>query len=521
MYCTALSRRTLLALVLWLVSLLVPLYGQQNPPAITVDKAVWKVVFMPIEVENGPPSSLLQRIPKIFATEFTSSETHVLDSYEKEQLRRKAVKKLLYSEYSNYTSLVRQKDSLAFYSDNNSIDRRRRLESDLSKKLDYIRQLERMKLDKITLASELPLAVTDRSMKKYELPNVILRNEEYDLFIGGRARYDKGVYDTKIEAYNHVTEKTIVLWSGLLTESNFFPTMDSLRGSLNSLILGRPWASLQINSSTPVPQQVSVYLDGRLVGLDSVTFNGLRPDKEYQLELLSPGYRSKRYFLKLRPFELNVFNLQLDETVEERYINVDADAVAKVYLGVRYVGETPLSLRLPDYRTELILSSPDKRTINYDLDFQQQSDLYFRFQDLGKASLEQEYVKARKTFYLSSALFTISAALPLVGFSLGITEYGLSVWNEQTTPLAQKHLQTSYIFWAIGGLGAALTAVILGFNIADFVKYTHASKALSNLEFEVDRPSPQDVEVQQVDPSAIGASGQASPTSQGASAPAE
>ena len=142
----------------------------------------------------------------------------------------------------------------------------------------------------------------------------------------------------------------------------------------------------------------------------------------------------------------------------------------------------------------MILVAEGKRTINYNLNNQQTDDLFFEMEVAPKLTLQQQHRKLRTRFYWSSALFTLSLAVPLIASGIGYVNYGLYISNKNNID-SIDYQQAMYIATGIAIGSGILSGILLGLNIADFIRYTKASKALAITEFTPRKVLPEEAKV--------------------------
>ena len=469
-------------------------------PVINIKKTSWKVLFSGFvnhKDSSQAPSSEIEKLLVSVARSLKQLNHHVLDENEKNDLRKNAIKKELYKHYKEYNSLVDQRDRAVI---NSTLKDRSRLsqitaqsneEKKINEKRQLIRRIERINTRSISVPDILPLEFESHVGKSYRPPNIILLNEDYDIFIWGISRGKNNVFQVEIRAYLANAKREISLWKGIVGSSNYEEVLEMIQARVSSLLLGRPWAAMEINVETVDNIDSRIYLDGKLHGVNNLNIYGLHPERSYELEFIANGLEGKRVFVELEPGKLNRFQFKLDTKVETSYINVNASAPADVYLGVRYLGTTPLKIQVPSYDTLLVLVAEGKRTINYDLQPKQQTDLFFNLEIAPQITLKEENDKFRTRFYRSSTLFTISLALPLLATGIALVNWGLYRGNRFNSD-GPMYQQNSYIGFGIAIGGGVLSAIFLGLNIYDFSRYAKSTRALATTEFTPRKVSPEE-----------------------------
>ncbi|WGK69561.1 hypothetical protein P0082_01500 [Candidatus Haliotispira prima] len=479
-------------------------------PVINIQKTGWKVLFQGFVSQPGsaPPSSEVEKITGRLAKSLRKLGEHVLDENEKNDLREKAIREELYKHYKKYTSLVEQRDRDAL---NATLKRRSGFaqitaqgnrDSKISQEGRLIRRIQNMNRELISVPDSLPLEFTDRSLEPHVPPNIVLLRDDYDVFIWGVASGRGNVFQVEMRAYIANAGREVSLWKGIVGSDNYEDSLEMIYAGVTSLLLGRPWAAMRIEVVTEVETgndpDAKIYLDGSLQGENNLTLYGLYPERAYELEIIATGLQGKYVFIEPEAGKLNSFQFKLDIEVPEKFITVKSSEPADVYLGVRFLGETPLEIQVPAYETLLVLVARDKSTVNYDLSPEQEKDLFFKMEKAPEITLKEENDKWRTRFYWSSALFMISLALPVISAGIGFVNQGLYV-NNQNNSEGAGYQQSMLAGFGVAIGGGVISGILLGLNIYDFTRYTKSTRALTSTEFKPRKVLPGEAEVRQPD----------------------
>ena len=464
-------------------------------PAIRIEKKHWRVLFQNFTAAQNfasgedPRNSLIGQIAGALAKSMRELKEHVLSDEEKQGLRERAIEKELYKQYREYNSLVSQRDREALKS-----NPKRSKSREILAKRRQIGQVQSIERESIAVPDTLPLLLEDQSESAYQSYKLILLKNEYDVLIWGVVSGRRAAAQLELRAYIASIKKEVVLWKGIIGRSNYDSAIEKLRFSVLSLILGRPWAALDLTVQTSNGSAAKIYLDGRLEAENNLTIYHLYPEKTYEIEILAEGLEGKRLFVELEALKRNQFSLKLDAEVPQKSIQVDASSPASVYMGVRYLGQTPLKVAVPAYDTLLVLVAPEKRTLNYDLAPQQENDLFFELEAAPEFTLKQENERRRKRFYWSSALFTVSLAIPLISSGIAGVNQGLYINNRNNSD-GPGYQQSMYIAIGTAIGGALLSGALLGLNIYDFTRYSQSTRALATIDFGPRKVPPEEAEI--------------------------
>ncbi|MEM9424702.1 MAG: hypothetical protein AAF975_07955, partial [Spirochaetota bacterium] len=366
-------------------------------PIINIQKTSWKVLFQGFISEFGsdPPSSEMGKMLVSVAKSLNQLSEHVLDENEKDKLREKAIQTELFKHYKAYNSLVNLRDravinaTLKGRSGFNQITAQGAEEKKVRDKAILIKRIENMNRDLISVPDSLPLEFEDHGNQPYKPPNIVLLKDDYDIFIWGVANGKGNVFQVGIWAYIANAKRKVLLWKGFVGNNNYDEALEMIEANVSALLLGRPWAALKVEVETSNGSDAKIYLNGKLQGENVLTIRGLYPKRSYELEIIASGLQGRHFFVELEPGKLNSFRFQLDAEVPEKYIKVDASTPADVYLGVRYMGQTPLEITVPAYETLLVLVAKGKRTLNYDLSPKQDGDLFFNMEVAPEITLKK------------------------------------------------------------------------------------------------------------------------------------
>ncbi len=459
-------------------------------PPINIEKTSWKVLFQGFVSRPGsqPPGSEIDKITGRLATSLRKLEAHVLDDNEKENLREKAIQEELYKHYKEYNNLVDKHDrdalnaTLKSRSSFTQITAQSNSNDKIRQKEDLIKRIQGVNRELISVPESLPLEFEDQSAEAHVPPNIILLKEDYDVFIWGISNGRNNVFEVEIRAYIANARREISLWKGIIGSSNHDTALKLIRSRTISLLLGRPWASMKVDVSTSTGDPALIYVDGSLQGEGGLTMYGLFPEHSYELEIIATGLQGRHVFVELEAGKLNSFEFTLEIEAPEKFIRVESSGPADLYMGVRYLGETPMDVRVPAYDSLLVLVAPDKRTINYDLSPKQEKDLFFELEPAPQITLKEENDERRTRFYWSSALFLISLAIPVISSGIGFVNQGLYS-NNQNNSDGPKYQQGMAVGFGVAIGGAVLSGVLLGLNIYDFIQYTKSTRALATTEF--------------------------------------
>lgn len=469
------------------------LFSEESFVSFQFDRESWNIG---LEGLSGSLSSeqeyLKKSIPYLLKQELSSSEIHILSSDEKNRYRTSMVeeadKELIAQLSQNYSS----RDQLLFSNDSTS---------DSLDSLDSINETiseldeERLKLaftDKSLISSADMLNVEWIKVDdddEYITPDrfspaVTAQKYDLDFLISGEIREIEGYYLLDIYGFLPSSEGLITIYSGTGSIDDIESMAKHIANELRSIILGRAWAILTVETDDP---DALIYSDGELIGIGSAELKTAEPGTVL-LEAIGEDNSYWSSEAELTALVINDYSGLLSP-VETEFLKLDSNpSGSDVYIGARWAGKTPLNL--PRYHERNIWVTV-KADGYYDKSFEVSTESpETMFFDLVVEELSEQEIfdLSKNNFYKSLGRFTISLVGPVVTggiFSNYASKYNSYAYEYASTSdttyydLAEEMERNYYIsygvFWGTIGLSSGLLVDVF----VKLSRYIKAAEALA------------------------------------------
>ena len=469
----------LLILVLFISQSIVTAAEPDDYPLPEIDKSEWQVGVAVFETDNTEAAlaSAASLLPRLIRDELTGADLHELTGPEITLLARKSLEKEELLSYSTLNNLYSSRDELLFDinadpSSRNDIEIRINEENAALK---YWQQFPPHRVaspDEIPVIYSVPPEGGDIWDTEGASPETFRRSAGLDVLITGKIVRVGEYFGISISAYGPTGEE--VLWEGAAGESEFEEISIEAGAAARRMVLGRPWASLTVQSEPP---DAVISVNGLSVGVGFWSDSNLVPGKVL-LEITAAGHAPQIIHDVLAPSEIRKIDVRLEETVQPQILVRTIPTGASVRLGNIWLGRAPLSVNLPDrvmsltvekegFRTRTVPLYPEAERLTIPLDYVLVDPV-------------EELATARKKLYNSIAWFSFSLAPTII--LIGVSQnYVNMFFTAQEGSSEQEYAYNAYnlsygLMWGSIAINVGLLTNVL-FKLSRYLK---AAEELSN-----------------------------------------
>jgi hypothetical protein len=236
--------------------------------------------------------------------------------------------------------------------------------------------------------------------------------EEVDLLVGGSVRESSGYFLVDVWAWDTAGGTAVFTWRDGATRSELYERAAEAGRGLAQVLLGRPWASLEV---TVQPPGASVLVDGRPPGTGRSRFDDLEPGS-HEIRVSAPGYREEVRSVELAAQTETSIAVDL-EALDLGTITLVSDPPgADAWLDAVWQGRTPLDVPRPGDRSRLVVSLADGPEAALIIGPSSPAQLAI---SLSEAALRSavDQAAARDRFYGSFGWFVLSLPVPYYTYS--------------------------------------------------------------------------------------------------------
>jgi hypothetical protein len=310
------------------------------------------------------------------------------------------------------------------------------------------------------------------------------RGQRSDAFLVGEIREFHGRYYIRLGLYALYTNSYIYEDDIIFSLEDAAGAVDEIAARLTAVLSGNKPAVVAVQADPPESQ---VLINQNFAGRGTVPMREIPPGR-ITIAVAAEGYTPQTVETELAAGELAEVSVSLSP-LQYSEVNVTASSVfgTSIYLGAMYVGEAPLTLRLPIDQLSYVSAETKEG---------EEAKMVFTTPDMpdGTSSLslvtrmppsEQRRVsKARSRYYWSWG------ATWITGIAAWIT-YG--IFSAQNEALAQSSSQEFYdstqrvYYVSIGAMG--LFGAVVAYDLFELVRYLHAATGKSTPIARRERPA--------------------------------
>ena len=242
--------------------------------------------------------------------------------------------------------LVHERDELFFRGDARERDQKTEA---IEKRKEEIELLAEKEYETGEMRQILPI-VMERQNKEGELlpppgPFVgeFCRDRSIDILVFGTLEQVDEFFYLQVEVYDTYKDTIVFRETSACSSRELALKAAEIADSLTSVILGRPWAALSVETEPP---SASIYLDGNFVGAGMISRPYIVPGT-YSIECRAPGFEKTSLTVTLEPQTERNLSIKLIER-ERAAFTVETDPEgADLYLASQWVGKSPLEVIYP------------------------------------------------------------------------------------------------------------------------------------------------------------------------------
>jgi hypothetical protein len=177
------------------------------------------------------------------------------------------------------------------------------------------------------------------------------RQEDLDSLLWGRFEEIQGYIYVEVNFFDAALGEDVFTYSDAVLPTELYEISDGLTGELASILWGRDWTSLRVETDPP---GASVWLDDTFQGRTPLEIPYLIPASR-ELRVQEPGYQPVVRIIDLPPYTEEVQQIVLSLEPGNFFDLNSEPAGAAVYEGSNWIGTTPLSVEKPDDLNRFLL----------------------------------------------------------------------------------------------------------------------------------------------------------------------
>jgi hypothetical protein len=182
-------------------------------------------------------------------------------------------------------------------------------------------------------------------------PLQLARQENLDSLLWGRFEEIQGYIYLEVSFFDAALGEEVFFYSDSVLPTELYGISDELTGELASILWGRAWASLRVDTEPP---SASVWLDDSFQGRTPLEIPYLIPGSR-ELRVQASGYQSVVRSIDLHPYTEAVQQIVLPLEPGDSFELDSEPAGAAVYAGSNWLGTTPLSVEKLDDLNRFLL----------------------------------------------------------------------------------------------------------------------------------------------------------------------
>jgi hypothetical protein len=344
-----------LALLL-LAAVPITVYPQDNIPVD--DREHWTVGVAAFEGKDLSQENLYltQSFPLMIRERLEMIPTHFFNEAEAKGIRRRIIRR----EQQRLAEVInadrRARDEL-FFTPGKGADDVVLYEDRIAANLLSLNDLRELDPEVIVLPESKPLRfalgangqlIFDQPVRS---PLQLTRQENLDSLLWGRFEEIQDYIYFEVHFFDAALGEDVFFHSDALLPMELYEKSDELTDELASILWGRDWASLRVETEPP---SASVWLDDSFQGRTPLEIPYLIPGSR-ELRVQAPGYQSVVRLIDLHPYTEAVQQIVLPREPRDSFELESEPAGAAVYEGSNWLGTTPLSVEKPDDLNRFLL----------------------------------------------------------------------------------------------------------------------------------------------------------------------
>ena len=440
---------------------------------------------------SGSSSYLLNSLPLLLYNEISEITEHRLSSSEQKYYSETYLREKLHELENEKTDLHSQRDELLF-SDDTRRERQKQYR-DLSRRIDEKKEeiilFKERQVDEVQITENMTVIFkqleSDNEMV-LELPRDwaahYMKHEDLDFFITGGLEQIEDLFFLSLKAYGRGEEEPLISLEKTVIEEDLEGLIQEAGKDLRSLILGRTWAGVNIET---LPRTAVIKIDGSTVGVGSVRLKSLEPGF-VTLTVSENGYITDNRQVYLAAEGSRDLSITLEEGEESSLYLFSDPPGADVYFGALWMGQTPLFTGIPEERMQIKLSKDEYMPFFISSDKLSGESLTVR---LGTDLYEKEMAlkDAKSAFYRSLGWFSLSVGVPIVmagiyqnldnryiNYAYSYSQTGNSDYYEKALDYKRQADVAYMVYWGGFALSGSLLVNVF-FKLWNYIKAAEES----------------------------------------------
>ncbi|MGL1894392.1 MAG: PEGA domain-containing protein [Spirochaetaceae bacterium] len=375
-----------------------------------LNKENWTVEWGQLEGNNLSLSNqlLLTSIPTYFSQNIQKEHKHYIDKNESLLVLRHIRDKNIDDLKDEKFKILKAKDKLIFLE---KPDNKKKKEFDkrIQELNDEISKLNNIEISKLDFINDLvidyqPKTPSFKALKDNQIRHYIHR-ENIDYFVSGTIEQEEDSLFLTLKLYSKYTDEIQIIWSGVGSNEEIMGYREEMLVELYKYLVSPDLYQIEINIE---PEDGLIYINDSFRSLGYYKGFFLK-NTELDITISKEGF-NKLELSRIIDEDMKV-NLKL-LPVNTKSVNIKSvPSGASLYYGSLYIGKTPLDIPIYSYSQKLTLSydgyMDQAILINGD---STSSEIL-----LTKGIIDKEYnfIKEKKNFFISSAIFSFSLGIPL------------------------------------------------------------------------------------------------------------
>jgi hypothetical protein len=467
-------------------------FSEEEAELLEFTRDSWNIA---IESFSGSLSDnneyLKSSIPDLIRRELLTSDMHVLSGNETSYYQSKVIEEKRIEFISNIASLYEERDNLLFSGDSadSLFSERMTLNEKIKsaeKKYQALGEVDSSRILTADLLKVSWIGSDDDSILNQEIytPAVVASLYDLDFLISGVIKEIDEYFLLEVSGFSLEDTSSIQLYSKAGSADDMENMAIEAADEIRSIILGRPWSKLKVTTNQP---DSLIYSNGILIGIGTAEVNTIEPGIVF-LEAIGEdnSYWSEEVTLSALGETVIDGTLSASDT---KFMTLSSEpAGADVYIGARWVGETPLNVpRYSDKDIWVSIKKEGYHNKSFVVSSESPEDLFYQL-EVEEMSRMESFDLKKKDFYRSLGRFSLSLAAPVImggvysnyaeRYNGYATEYNSSS-DLDDYDMAQEMKDYYYIsygvFWGTVGISSGLLVDVF----VKLSRYIKAAEALA------------------------------------------
>ncbi len=350
---------------------------------------------------------LKNSIPYYLLENFDSSLGHFSELDEKLEIFEDAKRELISKTEDEIKDLITKRDLLIF---NSELDKEKikGLESDIELKKNTIEKIKNKRISDFQYSDPIPFYTNEKKLLTLSSPMEIkhyLNKNKKDYFISGSIEEISDNLLVIVKLYSKFTDEVKVVWRGIGDSEDILNYRDEMLLALSKVLISSKVVRFTVITE---PENSKIYINNNFKGLGQ--YSGYFLNKSFlNLSVINEGYLKKELIVMA---ESEVSKKIVLEPEVAKHINViSIPSGASIYYGSVFYGTTPATLPVYSYPLKLRISLEGYNDKHFTVD-NKTKEIKVKLVE-GLIDKSENFVKHKENFYVATAVFSFSLAIPL------------------------------------------------------------------------------------------------------------